>query len=191
MISLPACFCVKFQYSVQFVPMTVLAMNINLILSHSRTEPHAGAVNFGSTTRLREETTTTELLHSVPDCEVFLGHVVFDTSLSDSCVSAHETRYCAHQTWHVLWVWVYWLYYRPKKMFKPWGYTWGKKTDREITSFLWVVDRRCFHSESLLLKWLLSSVVLYNICPSHQELSLYLRWHVQIWLCKVSEDARW
>lgn len=42
--------------------------------------------------------------------EVFLGHVFFDTSPSNCCVSAHKTRYCADQTWHVLWVWLYWAW---------------------------------------------------------------------------------
>lgn len=33
---------------------------------------------------------------------VFLGHVFFDTSLSNLCISAHKTRYCADQTLQVL-----------------------------------------------------------------------------------------
>lgn len=60
---------------------------------------------------LREEGATTQpLLSSAFLAEVFLGHVFFDTSPSNWCVSAHETRYCADQTWHVLWVWLDWAW---------------------------------------------------------------------------------
>lgn len=70
---------------------------------------------------------------------VFLGHVFFDTSPSNLCVSAHKTRYCADQTWHVLWVWLrVWLHW-----------SWG---EAQITSSLQVVDLLCFLIEAQLLQ---------------------------------------
>lgn len=70
---------------------------------------------------------------------VFLGHVFFDTSPSSSCLSAHKTRYCAGQTWHVLWVWL-WV-----GLYWAWG-------EAQITSSLQVVDLLCFLLEAQRLQ---------------------------------------
>lgn len=97
---------------------------------------------------------------------VFLGHVFFDTSPSNLCVSVHKTGYCADQTWHVLWVWLHWA--------------WG---EAQITSSLQVVDLLCFLIKAQLLQTLFP-------CPGKtSQAALYFKQHIPFCSQSSCKDA--